>query len=224
MFAPRAFRAADGGLRTALERAVTADDYAELARYGADGARDPRIQDAFAELAWSGSWYEADVAVDQLDKADADPRLVTETRRHLERFRRIGHDLLVRPARNVPLRLVLDICVKPEYLRAHVVAAVRDVLSARVLPDGRRGFFHPDRLMFAGVVAVSQIVAEVMGVEGVAEVHVARLERLDSESVMNLDFDRGLLVLSADEIPRLDGDPAAPDNGILGFGQVRGGR
>jgi hypothetical protein len=53
LFAPDAFRAE-------LKRAVTADDYARLAE------RHPMVHRAAATLRWTGSWYEALVAVDPL--------------------------------------------------------------------------------------------------------------------------------------------------------------
>ncbi len=52
MFAPFAFR-------DVLERAITADDYGTL-------AANPALQGAKATLRWTGSWYEALVAVDPL--------------------------------------------------------------------------------------------------------------------------------------------------------------
>src|SRR5262249_6286106 len=50
LFAPLAFR-------RELLRAITAADYAAIA------ARNPALQDAQAALVWTGSWYEADVAL-----------------------------------------------------------------------------------------------------------------------------------------------------------------
>ena len=81
--ARRAFRA------RAL-RAVTADDYAELAE------RQPAVQRAAAELRWTGSWYEVRVAVDPKGRVDARRELLeARSRRSLYPYRRIGHDLAV---------------------------------------------------------------------------------------------------------------------------------
>ncbi|HEV7886874.1 MAG TPA: putative baseplate assembly protein, partial [Acidimicrobiales bacterium] len=52
--------------RARRERAVTADDYAELAARAAG----PRVQRAAASLVWTGSWYEADVALDRRGGAE----------------------------------------------------------------------------------------------------------------------------------------------------------
>jgi hypothetical protein len=217
MFAPGAFR-------KHLGRAVTADDYARLAERVGYRQRDPRIQSASGALAWSGSWYEAGVAIDPLATSDLDPSLQAAVERRLGPYRRMGHDLRVRSAGAVPLRLEIDLCLKPDYLRAHVLTALRDALSSRLLPGGNRGFFHPDNLSFGGAVYVSRIIQAVMAVEGVAEARVVRLERLGHRKHPNPDLPKGLLKLAPNEIARLDNDPAAPENGIITFHRVRGGR
>jgi predicted phage baseplate assembly protein len=217
MYAPTAFR-------TALERAVTAGDYATLAQYLRYPQRNPHVQSAAANLRWNGSWYEADVAVDAFGTPELKPALEKSISGNLHSIRRMGHDLRVTAADFVPLRLELDLCVKSDYLRAHVVSAVRDALSNRVLPEGRLGFFHPDNLTFGQAVFVSRIVGAVMAVDGVAEVEVVRLDRLAWELNHNPDLDKGLLKLGPTEVARLDNDPASPENGLLSFHSVRGGR
>ena len=44
-------------------------------------------------------------------------------------------------------------------MRAHVKAALLDRFSNRALPDGRLGFFHPDKLSFGQGVYLSALVA-----------------------------------------------------------------
>ncbi|MFL6247278.1 MAG: putative baseplate assembly protein [Thermoanaerobaculia bacterium] len=208
MLAPKAFR-------KALERAITADDYALLAQYLRFPARNPRVQSAAASLDWSGSWFVADVSIDALGSAELPKDLRKVVGTSLHRYRRMGHDLHVEGADIVPLRVVLDLCIKPHYLRAHVADAVRAAM---------RGFFAPDNLTFGQAIYVSRIVAAVMRVDGVAEVKVRRLERLAHGRVKNVDFAKGFLPLGPSEIARLDNDPAAPENGLLVIRRVRGGR
>jgi hypothetical protein len=218
MRAPAAFR-------KDLQRAITGDDYATLAQFVRNPERNPRVQGAAGALVWSGSWYEAGVAIDPLGASELEPALRDSISASLERYRRMGHDLRVEPARYVPLRLDLTLCVKPHYLRAHVLAAVRNALSNRVFPDGRRGLFHPDNLLFGESVYISRIVAAVMAVDGVAEVEVTRLERIAEPPLQPPKPPAtGVLVLRPNEIARLDNDPANPENGILSFSDVRGGR
>jgi hypothetical protein len=242
LFAPYAFR-------DVLERAITTDDYATItgdnARrrkegYAAVAAADRgtdaclsqfiAVQGAKATLRWTGSWYEVLVAIDPEGTHDASLALVEEITEYLEPYRRIGHDLMVAPAECVPLSLGLTICVLPNYLRAHVEAALLDVFSNRVLPDGTLGFFHPDNLTFGVGVDVSKIVAAAMAVTGVQNAVVTELERFEvAEPAPSADQPGeelppgGVLSLGPLEIARLDNDPNFPENGRLTL-DVRGGR
>lgn len=208
LFAPEAFR-------QVLERAITAEDYAALA------SRHPALQRAAAELRWNGSWYEARVAIDPLGAAQADSALLEEIERYLHRFRRIGHDLRVLPARYVALDLTMLVCVKPGYLRGHVEAALLEVFSAHERPDGAPGFFHPDALSFGRDISLSRLVAAAQAVAGVASVVVARLQRLFEGP--NGEIEQGVLPIGPLEIPRLDNDPNFPEHGQIRF-ELRGGR
>ena len=208
LMGPSAFRAE-------LQRAVTADDYARLAE------RDARLQRAAASLDWTGSWYEARVAIDRLGTEERDPGLLGDVATQLERYRRIGHDLAVVPASYVALDLALTICVLPGFLRAHVEVAVRDALSARRLPGGGLGLFHPDNESFAREVALSTIVATVQSVPGVESAIVTKLQRLDDPPAGELE--QGFLRLGRGEIARLANDPNSPELGRLTL-DVRGGR
>ena len=210
MFAPGAFR-------KDRQRAVIAPDYAELVER--DFAKE--VQGAAAALRWNGSWYEVQVAVDQRGVVQAEERLLAAIRRRLHRYRRIGHDLAVAPARTVPLALALDVCAAPHMLRAAVRAALLQLFSNRPLEDGRLGFFHPDRLEYGEGVCLSAIVAEAAQAPGVADVVVTKLERLGEPSGEALET--GVLTLGAMEIARLDNDPMFPELGQLTV-TVGGGR
>jgi hypothetical protein len=207
MLAPMSFR-------KDLQRAITGEDYATLARYLRYPVRNPRVQGAAGSLVWSGSWYEADVAIDPFGSSTLPVPLRDSITGSLGRYRRMGHDLRVEGAQAVPLRLEIELCIKPDYLRAHVLAAVKDALG---------GFFQPDNLTFGEAVYISRIVAAVMAVDGVAEVNVTRLERI-AQKTPGKPPDSGILKLRPSEIARLDNDPAMPENGILTFVNVRGGR
>jgi len=198
---------APGTFRRTLERAVTADDYARLAERNAD------VQRAAATLRWTGSWYEAQVAVDPVGTEEPEASLLREVRHHLHRYRRIGHDLTVTRASYVPIDLALTVCVEPHALRGHVLAAVREALGSGRAPDGRSGWFHPDNLTFGQGVSLSAIVAAVQSVEGVAGVRVDRLQRWAGPDEGAVD--RGFLPLGPDEIAQLDDDPNFPDHGTL---------
>ena len=133
LFAPAAFR-------KTLARAITADDYARLAE------RNASVQRAAARLAWTGSWYEANVAIDPREGSfgETDGDLLEEIAASLYPYRRMGHDLQVHAPQYVPLDIALHVCVLPDYLREHVKAGAAGCLQqphpagrqARVLPPG----------------------------------------------------------------------------------------
>lgn len=202
-------------MRRRLLRAVTAEDYATLA------ARVTGVQRAAGDLRWTGSWYEAQVAIDPLGTTVAPEWLRDEVRESLHPYRRIGHDVAVTNARHVALRLALDVVVAPDHVAGHVAREIRRRLGTARLPDGRLGFFHPDNLTFGTPVRVSQIVAVAAAVPGVRHVAVTTLQRLFGEPGDALDT--GILPMRPLEVPRLDDDPAQPENGLLTL-CLRGGR
>jgi hypothetical protein len=189
-----------------------------------------KLQGAKGELRWTGSWYEVLVAIDPLSSETADSELLLEITSYLEPYRRMGHDLEVKLADYVPLDLALTVCVLPNYQRGHVEAALLDVLSNRVLPDGSLGFFHPDNLTFGQGIYTSRIIAAGQAVPGVQEIQIARLERFEigeplpgNESLDEEVPQHGVLSLGPFEIARLDNDPSVPGNGRLSL-DLRGGR
>lgn len=208
LYAPHAFK-------TIRERAVIPADYAEIA------ARHDGVQRAAAEMRWNGSWYEIRVYIDPFDRAQDVPKLLADVRRYLHRYRRIGHDLAVREAVYVPLDIVMQVCVAPTYLRAHVEVELRRRFSNGILPDGTPSFFHSDALTFGDNIALSRLVAAAHTVEGVDSVTVKVLERLFEGP--NGELAAGLLPIGPLEVARLDSDPNFPENGRIRF-DMRGGR
>jgi hypothetical protein len=209
-FAPHAFR-------KQLQRAVTAQDYADIVM------RDfsTQIQRAAATLRWTGSWYEVLVVVDPLGTEGATPALLQAIATHLERYRRMGQDVVVQSAVYVFLDIALRVCVQPDYQKGQVKAALLEVLSDRRLPDGRLGFFHPDQLTFGTGIALSKLVATAQAVPGVQSATVTRLQRF--AELPNGELERGILSLHPLEVARLDDDPNFPENGQLKL-EMRGGR
>lgn len=207
---------APGAFRKQRMRAVTAADYAELAE------RNAGIQRAAAALAWTGSWYEARVAIDPIDSENAAPALLTAIEGELYPLRRMGHDLAVVQARYVAITLTLHVCVLPHYARGQVRARLLDVLGSRRLANGESGLFYPDRLTFGGGLYLSRIIAAAAGVEGVENVRVLRLQRLDVPDdplaptpLKDPAIADGVLALGPTEIAQLDNDPDFAENGTL---------
>ena len=189
------------------ERAVTADDYARVSE------RDPHVQRAAATFRWTGSWTTVFVAADRVGGLAVDAPFEAELRDFLEPYRMAGYDLEADEPRFVPLEVGLLICCRPDYIRAHVQAAVLDVLSSGVRANGSLGFFHPDRFTFGAPVYLSAIVAAAQAVEGVQSVSPLVFQRQRDNATSALDT--GVLELGRLEIARLDDDPTFPENGVL---------
>jgi hypothetical protein len=207
---------APGAFRANPLRAIVADDYAMFA------ARDPAVQGATCAMAWTGSGYEARVIVDPLGREALPIALDRRITSHLQRYRRIGHDVAVIAACYVPLLIEVFVCVLPDYLGAHVKAALVDRFSAGYRSDGSPGFFHPDRLRLGAPVLVSAVMAEAQAIVGVAHVEVRTLTRMENGKPGDVPAD-GVLHLSAREIAQVDNDPDHPDHGSVAF-TLGGGR
>lgn len=202
LFAPKAFR-------TEIQRAITAEDYVQLVEREFKG----QVQSAAATICFTGCSHLVRVAIDPLGQEQASPELLDEIKGRLYRYRRIGHDLLVQSACRVPLDIQLTVCVKPDYLRAHVKAALLDVFSNRNYGNGLKGFFHPDNLTFGDDIYLSKLSAIAQKVAGVQSVGVSRMQRCFEPA--NGELEKGVLALSPLEIARLDNNPSLPANGKL---------
>ncbi len=199
-----------------MQRAITTEDYAHLTERDFED----RVQRAAAEMRWNGSWYEVQVAVDPRQTTEADEVLLDEVDGRLQRYRRIGHNLTVRPANYIPLDIEMIVCVLPHHYRGQVKIDLLDLFSNRMLPDGKLGFFHPDILTFGGSIRLSNLVAAAQAVPGVENVVVNKLERLfegPEDEIKN-----GILPIGSMEVARLDNDPSFPENGRLTL-LMRGG-
>jgi hypothetical protein len=197
--APAAFRT--------QERTVTPEDYAEVTQ------RHPEVQKAAATFRWTGSWHTVFVTVDRLGGASIDEKFENKIRQHLEKYRMAGYDLEIDAPRFVSLEIEMQVCVKPGYFRSDVKAALLQIFSNRILPDGRKGVFHPDNFTFGQPVYLSPLYAAAMAVSGVASVKITAFQRQGMPSTEALD--KGFLSLGRLEIARLDNDPDFPERGIL---------
>ncbi|MEO6193093.1 MAG: putative baseplate assembly protein, partial [Thermoanaerobaculia bacterium] len=210
LLAPHSFR-------KDLQRAITADDYARIVEREFPG----RVQRAAAVMRWAGSWPEVLVAVDPWSGEENVGGLLREVERKLRRYRRIGHDVVVKRALSVPLYVELRVCVLPSFVSGHVEAALLETLGSRALPDGRRGFFHADNLSFGEGIALSRLIAAAQSVTGVESVEIVAFHRLHEGPAGEIE--KGFLPLAPLEIARLDGDRRFPDNGRI-KPEMRGGR
>ncbi|MBL9135493.1 MAG: putative baseplate assembly protein [Verrucomicrobiales bacterium] len=198
-FAPQAFRI--------QERAVTAADWAEVA------GRHPEVQKASARFRWTGSWLTVFLTVDRRGGLPVDTTFRERLRAHLERYRLAGYDLEVTAPRFVPLDLAAHVCVKPGYFRSAIKRELLALLGSRELPDGRRGFFHPDQFTFGDPLYLSRVYQVLMSVAGVASVRIDRFQRWGEKARGELDA--GVLQPADLEILQLENDPNFPEHGRL---------
>ncbi|GAA2634758.1 putative baseplate assembly protein [Paractinoplanes durhamensis] len=202
----QARRLAPLDLKRRKARAITAADYAELA------SALPGVQRAAAEIRWTGSGAEAHVAVDARGTGIPSPQLLAEVAHRLEAYRRIGHDLIVEPARPIPLDIVLDVHAAPGHQQGRIAAQLHHRLIAA---------FRPDALTFGDPVRVSRLTALAASVPGVRSARVTRLRRLFAPDAGELAA--GLLRLGPLEVARCDNDPDRPENGRLVIDLTDGG-
>jgi hypothetical protein len=141
--------------------------------------------------------------------------------RHMARFRMAGHDLEINAPRFVPLDIAVTICVEPDYFRGEIKAELIERLGSGVLPDGQRGFFHPDQWTFGQSVYLSQIYEAMTAVTGVASAQVTLFQRWGRSATGELNA--GVLSVDRLEVVRLDNDPNFQENGRLTL-SMRGGR
>ncbi len=216
LFAPDYFR-------THLERAITADDYADIVMREFDR----RVQRATATLRWNGTRYDAYIAVDPLAVVPAGerPALCDEIKRVLARYRRMGHAVVVAEAEYVPIDLALTLYLLDGAPRIQIRTQVNTLLA-----DQNTGLFAPNRLSFDQEVVLSQIIATVQRVPGVAWVNVERFHRFGRLPEGEIDrrfgrlpegeIDRGALALGPFEIALLD--PTHPEGGRLELNLIGG--
>lgn len=190
------------------ERAVTTADHRENAE------RVQGVQRAVARRRWTGSWHTVEVTVDVAASRSGDPAVPRAVLDRLEVRRMAATDVGIRQPVWVPVHIRLDGCVAPGYFAGSVAGQVRELLSAGVLPDGRRGLFHPDHLTFGQPLYLSDIMVAAMQVPGISWIEVTVLNRLGGSPDENTShLQSGVLKAQSREIIRCDSDPNLPEFG-----------
>ncbi|MCX6028851.1 MAG: putative baseplate assembly protein [Chloroflexi bacterium] len=197
------------------ERAVTPDDYAEVAM------RHPGVQRAAATLRWTGSWFTVQLTGDRFGGLEVDDPFERELGRFLDRYRMAGQDVEIEGPHTVPLEIEMRVCLKPDASRSDVAEQLLAIYSAGTLPDGRRGVFHPDDFTFGQPVYLSQVYRAAEGIAGVASYEITTFQRQGAPSRKGLD--EGKLALGRLEIARLDNNPNFPEHGVFRL-KLEGGR
>ena len=169
----------------------------------------------------TGSWHTVKITADRTGGLAVDDAFRDSLRAFIEPYRMAGRDLEVDQPIAVPLEIDLQVCESERYQRGQVKAALLEVFSNRVLPDGTLGAFHPDRMRFGATVYLSPLIALAQGVAGVVEVKATLFQRFNDPDSSGLAASK--LLFGRREIARLDNDPSHPDRGVLRL-TMRGGR
>jgi hypothetical protein len=204
---PQAFRT--------QKRAVTETDYARTAEL------DRSVQRAAATLRWTGSWHTVFITVDRFDGLPLTTEFEAQLRREIEPYRMAGHDLEIDTPQYVPLEIEMFVCVKPDYFRSDVAAALLEIFSSGTLADGRKGLFQPDFFTFGQTVYLSPLYAAAQAVAGVASVEITVFQRQGLPETSGLT--NGFLAMNRLEIARLKNDPNFAERGLFTL-KLGGGR
>ena len=197
--APHAFRT--------QERAVTAEDYGNLAR------RLSSVQRVQATPRWTGSWHTMFVSVDRTGGLPVDTAFQRRLNNHLQAFRLAGQDLEIDSPVEVALDIELEVCVAPGHFPDPVRRALLAQFHNGVDDAGEPALFHPDRFSFGEPVYLSPLVAAAQSTPGVASIRVSRFQRFgEGESDGR---EAGFLPMARLEIARLDNDPNFPEHGVF---------
>ncbi len=207
----------------------------------------PLVQRASTRLKWTGSWHTVYTTVvlwenQTLDAAipawpeslrelveafneehrlaaprwETDPNIRVLLRPYLDAFRMAGQEVVLEDAVPVPISMAFSIRVASNYFRSEIVQAVSEVLGTR--PGG---FFEPGRLSFGEDLHISDLLQQLMALDGIDQVCVNRFKRLGSQYPDQSSI--GYIVLDGSEIAICDNDTANPGRGYYRL-TLHGGR
>lgn len=190
------------------ERAVTMADYAAVTE------QNPQVDQAVANLRWTGSWYTVFIAVEPQGAGQLTPTLRKTLKQYVEQFHLAGQDLELDSPQYVPLEIELQICVDPSYFMADVQQSLMQVLGSGTSPNGVKGLFYPDNFTFGQTVYLSPIYAAVRSVAGVVTVQASTFQPQGLPPTTQY-LNVGEIKLGPLQIAQLANDPSYPNHGQL---------
>jgi len=197
------------------ERAITMTDYANVTM------QNPQVEDAYATLRWTGSWYTVFITAEPKSEGRLSKSQTCAVTKYVDRYRLAGQDLQLEPPEYVSLDIKLVICVDPDYFQAKVQEALNQVLGSGCLPNGQPAFFAPSNFKLGQTVYLSPIYAAVRTVAGVQSVTAHKFQPQGVNTKTYLQT--GEIPLGPFQVARLDNDPSRPANGQLTL-VMRGGK
>ena len=189
------------------ERAVTMTDYANVTE------QNPQVEDAYATLRWTGSWYTVFVTAEPLNGGLLSKPLQRTLTQYVNRYRLAGQDLQLEAPDYVSLEIKLTVCVNPSYFQASVEKALMHVLGSGTLPGGKPALFAPGSFKLGQTVYLSPIYAAARTVAGVQSVtaHVFQPQGFKTKAFLQA----GEIPMGPLQVARMVNDPSLPTNGQL---------
>jgi hypothetical protein len=189
------------------ERAVTMTDYANVTMAS------PNIEDAYAALRWTGSWYTVFITAEPRNEAALSKSQACALTRYVNRYRLAGQDLQLEPPEYVSLDIKLVVCVDPQYFQADVQQSLSRVLGSGCLANGQPAFFAAPNFKLGQTVYLSPIYQAARTVAGVQSVTALTFQPQGVNTKAYLQG--GAIPLGPFQVARLDNDSSRPANGRL---------
>jgi hypothetical protein len=194
------------------ERAVTMTDYATITE------QNPQVEDAYATLRWTGSWYTVFITAEPLSNGTQSGSNLGKQQektltQYVNRFRLAGQDLKLEGPDYISLEIKLTVCVDPAYFQADVEQSLLQVLGSGTQFNGKPAAFAPGSFKLGQTVYLSPIYAAARSVTGVQSVtaHVFQPQGIATKVFLQ----RGEIPLGPFQVARMDNDPSRPANGQL---------
>jgi len=189
------------------ERAVTMADYATVTE------ANPQVEDAYATLRWTGSWYTVFVTAEPLTGDNLSKPLTRALKQYVNRYRLAGQDIKLEGPEYISLEIKLVVCVDPDYFQADVEQSLLLVLGCGTLPSGKPAAFAPGTFKLGQTVYLSPIYAAARTVAGVQTVTATIFQ---PQGIATKTFlQNGEIPLGPFQVARMDNDPSLPANGKL---------
>ena len=173
----------------------------------------PWVQQAGTTFRWTGSWLTVLTSANPAGAEEPTAGQLAGLTGLLGQRRLAGYESYVLSPRYVSIDLQVTVCGQPTAFASQVGAAVLTRLQPGALPGGGAGFFDHSQWHFGEPLESSALLAAIQSCPGVAGV-TSILYRRRGLSLSWAPLP-DTLVVGADQILRVDNDPARPDAGSL---------
>ena len=189
------------------ERAITMVDYATVTE------ANPQVEDAYATLRWTGSWYTVFITAEPKTGGILSKSLTRSLTRYVNGFRLAGQDLKLEGPDYISLEIKLIVCVDPDYFQADVEQSLLQVLGSGTLLSGKPAAFAPGNFKLGQTVYLSPIYATARTVAGVQTVTAKVFQ--PQGIATRIFLQNGEIPMGPFQVARMDNDPSLPANGQL---------